>query len=173
MPFDCEFRSTDVLINPRTNVLFFSKTNGRNICSRRHLGLYPNIWSSVNPSNTGKNQKSICRKNNCKTASISAETPTATEFHLDRVSATWYNDTVKVYFKQCQVCGGDLVESQDIYGIYIQCFQCSRFFEMQEVDRVTVPVKLQPPSRDRHIGVRNKIGKKPKRRAMGLGVLVG
>ncbi|MBI2303519.1 MAG: hypothetical protein HYU86_02065 [Chloroflexi bacterium] len=36
------------------------------------------------------------------------------------------------WLKACHRCGGDLVEEYDLYGSYINCFQCGRELSAEE-----------------------------------------
>ena len=36
-----------------------------------------------------------------------------------------------IKFKACPKCKGDLFLERDSYGRYLQCFQCSRIFDLE------------------------------------------
>ena len=41
----------------------------------------------------------------------------------------------------CPKCQGDLYTGEDIYGVYLSCIQCGRYFAVAEApDRVVWPV---------------------------------
>ena len=40
---------------------------------------------------------------------------------------------VKMLFKGCPKCHGDLHVDRDLYGTYIQCFQCGFMLDMADI----------------------------------------
>ena len=43
------------------------------------------------------------------------------------------------WLKACQKCGGDLYESADMYGEYLGCMQCGRYFSKEELAHNAAP----------------------------------
>ena len=37
-----------------------------------------------------------------------------------------------IYFKACERCGGDIRESGDMYGPYVQCIQCGHMVDLPD-----------------------------------------
>jgi hypothetical protein len=46
-----------------------------------------------------------------------------------------------IKFKACPKCGGDLFLGMDSYGKYLQCFQCSRTFDLEALLKGPTPQK--------------------------------
>jgi len=47
--------------------------------------------------------------------------------------------TVMMLFKACQRCAGDLRETSDIDGRYMQCIQCGNVMDALPTETVAVP----------------------------------
>lgn len=64
--------------------------------------------------------------------------------------------------KWCPRCGGDMFLSEDIYGYYEQCLQCSYMYELKDITEF----KRQQIQREKELV--QAVGTRPKKRPVAV-----